>query len=349
MATVPDLEITHEKIIDKSSIVYGESGTGKSYIIVDMLHALRPYVDQIIVFAPTDRQNHTYDKGIVPLPCIHYTITPKLLTDIWNRQEALVAVYTQSNNINVLRILFRKIDDSRRAQADAVIAEINLQLKTFERELSQKGLDESQFKQKLNEMKEDSDKLLMEIYKTSITKETPNLSRLNLTKQEQFTLKYHAMNPRLVIVFDDCTDLIKKYKGHDVMQKIFYQGRHSKITAILAVHTDKCLDSELKKNAAISIFTEMPCATAYITRPSTSLDRESQQRALTACKIAFGDPTRPFQKLAYVRHEKKYYKFIAQKREGFSFCSAIVKSFCKIIQAETGKVSADNQFIAEFK
>lgn len=348
MATVPDLEITHEKFIDKSSVIYGESGTGKSYIIVDMLHALRPFVDQIVVFAPTDRQNHTYDKGIVPLPCIHYTITPKLLIDIWNRQEALVAVYKQSNNINILKSLFYKINAARRSSADAVINEINLKLKSSERELLQLGLEESQYKSKLNEMKEDCDKLLIQIYKTYITKESQNLSRLNLTTQEQFTIKYHAMNPRLVIVFDDCTDLIKKYKGHDVMQKIFYQGRHSMITAIIAIHTDKVLDSELKKNAAISIFTEMPCASAYITRPSTSLDKEAQQKALAACKIAFGDPTRPFQKLAYVRHEKKYYKFCATKREGFSFCSAVIKSFCKLIAVENGKVSADNQFIAEF-
>ena len=349
MASVPDLEITHEKIIDKSSVVYGESGTGKSYIIVDMLYALRPHIDQIIVFAPTDRQNHTYDRGIVPLPCIHYTITPQLLSDIWNRQEALVAVYSQSNKKAVLESLFHRIPPARRNQADAVIAEIGIKLKTSERELQQRNLDDSQFKTKLNEMKEDCDKLVIQIYKNYITKEAANLQRMNLSEDEQFTLKYHAMNPRLVIVFDDCTDLIKKYRANDVMQKIFYQGRHSMITAIIAVHTDKALDSELKKNAAISIFTEMPCASAYITRPSTSLDKESQAKALAACKIAFGDPERPFQKLAYVRHEKKYYKFTAQKREGFTFCSAIIKSFCKIIAVESGKVSADNKFISEFK
>jgi hypothetical protein len=313
-----------------------------------MLYALRPFVDQIIVFAPTDRQNHTYDRGVVPLPFIHYTITPKLLTDIWSRQDALVAVYTQSNNVSVLKGLYGKIPQRSRQQADAVIAEIGVKFKTIEDELRGKGLDADQFKSKLAEMREDCDKLLLEIYKTSITRETQVLARMNLTQQEQYSLKYHALNPRLVIVFDDCTDLIKKYRAHEVMQKIFYQGRHSKITAILAVHTDKALDSELKKNAAVSIFTEMPCASAYITRPSTSLDREAQQRALAACKIAFGDPTRPHQKLAYVRHERKYYKFVAQKRENFSFCSAIVKSFCRAIAVENGKVSADNQFIAEF-
>lgn len=349
MATVPDLEITHEKIIDRSSVIYGESGTGKSWIIVDMLHALRPHIDQIIVFAPTDRQNHTYDKGIVPLPCIHYTITPKLLTDIWGRQEALVAVYTQSNKISVLESLFRRIPQARRGNADSVIAEINLKLKTSERELEQKGLDDMQLRTKTNEMKEDCDKLIMQIYKTYITRESTFLGRLDLSEAEHYSLKYHALNPRLVVVFDDCTDLIKKYKTSDVMQKIFYQGRHSMITAIIAVHTDKALDSELKKNAAVSIFTEMPCASAYITRPSTSLDKEAQARAMAACKIAFGDPSRPFQKLAYVRHEKKYYKFTAQKREGFSFCSAIIKSFCKMVAVESGKVSADNRFIAEFK
>lgn len=349
MATVPDLEITHEKIIDKTSVVYGESGTGKSYIIVDMLYALRPHIDQIVVFAPTDRQNHTYDRGIVPLPCIHYTFTKELLADIWSRQEALVAVYTQSNRKNILESLFRRIPPARRSPADSVIAEIGIKLKTTERELQQKNLDETQFKTKLNEMKEDCDKLLMQIYKTYITKESANLQRMDLSEDEQFTLKFHAMNPRLVIVFDDCTDLIKKYRTNEVMQKIFYQGRHSKITAIIAVHTDKALDSELKKNAAVSIFTEMPCASAYITRPSTSLDKEAQAKALAACKIAFGDPSHPFQKLAYVRHEKKYYKFTAQKREGFSFCSAVIKSFCKMIAVESGKVSENNKFISEFK
>jgi hypothetical protein len=346
--SVPDLEISHEKFIDKVSLILGESGTGKSVIIVDMLHALRPHIDQILVFAPTDRQNHTYDGGIVPLPFIHYTITPQLLTSIWSRQEALASVYTRSNDKKILDQLFRKIPSARRQMVESAITEVTNRLKNSERELVNSGLDEAQIKSKVTDLRAECDKFLLQVHKTFITRETEYLAKLDLSEDETFALKYHGMNPRIVIIFDDCTDLIKKYSMNEVMQKIFYQGRHSFITAILAVHTDKALNAELKKNAAVTIFTEQPCASGYITRPSTNLDKESQARALNACKIAFGDPTRPFQKLAYVRHEKKYYKFCAERRSGFSFGSSIVKTFGHHAAADKGKVSADNQFIGQF-
>lgn len=346
--SVPDLEITHEKFLDKTSLILGESGTGKSVIIVDMLHALRPHIDQILVIAPTDRQNHTYDGGIVPLPFIHYTITPQLLTSIWARQEALSSVYTRSNDKKVLAQLFSRIPTARRRAVDEAIIEVTSRLRNTERELAGTGLDESQMKAKIGDLRSECDKFILQVHKTFITRETQYLASLDLSEDEVFSLKYHGMNPRIVIIFDDCTDLIKKYRANDVMQKIFYQGRHSFITAILAVHTDKALDAELKKNAAVTIFTEQPCAAGYITRPSTNLDKEAQARALAACKIAFGDPTRPFQKLAYVRHEKKYYKFCAERRSGFSFGSTIVKTFGQHAAADKGKVSADNQFIGQF-
>lgn len=348
MATVPDLDISHEKFIDKTSIIYGESGTGKSVIIVDILHSLRPFVEQIVVISPTDRQNHTYDKGIVPLPFIHYTITTKLLEDLWKRQEALAAVYTRSNNKKTLESLFNKIPVSSRAQADEVIKEIQRKLRDSETEINKSASDDSAAKSKITEMKEECDKLIVKIYKHYITKSAPQLQRLRLTDDEHYSIKYHGMNPRLVVIFDDATDLIKKYKAHPVMQKIFYQGRHSMITALIACHTDKALDSELKKNAAVSIFTEFSCASSYFTRTAMSFDKETQSKAIAAAKIAFS-PTNPHQKLAWVRHEKKYYKFCAERRNGFGFCSAIVREYAKLAAAESGKVSADNQFMGEFQ
>lgn len=346
--TVHDLELTYDKFMDKTSIIYGESGTGKSFIIVDILHALRPFVDQIIVISPTDRQNHTYDRGIVPLIFIHYTITPKLLEDLWKRQEALAAVYTKSNDKKTLESLFNKIPSSLRAPADSSISSVKQKLRDYESEVNDSTSDDSAAKAKISEMQTDCDKLIVKIRKHYITIHTAQLSQMRLTDDEQYALKYHGMNPRLVIIFDDSTDLIKKYKAHPVMQKIFYQGRHSMITALIACHTDKALDSELKKNAAVSIFTEYSCASGYFTRTAMSFDKETQQKALAAAKIAFS-PTTPFQKLAWVRHEKKYYKFSAVKRDGFSFCSAKVREYARLAAAESGKVSADNEFMSDFK
>ena len=152
--SLPELELNYTHFLDRSTLLYGESGTGKSFIMVDILYQLKPYVDQIIVISPTDRQNHTYDKGIVPLPCIHYTISPTLLTDIWERQSALAAVYTKANNPEVLRALFDKCRD--RSRADATIAKAHKRLREYTAELG----DDSTSKAKITQMDTECRKLI---------------------------------------------------------------------------------------------------------------------------------------------------------------------------------------------
>ena len=131
------------------------------------------------------------------------------------------------------------------------------------------------------------------------------------------------------------------------MQKLFYQGRWAFITALIACHTDKALDAELKKNAFVSIYTEETCAHAYFERKSSDLDRDAKARAAAACKAAFS-PILPYQKLAWIRDEKKFYKLTATPRENFRFGSPIIWEYCKQIQAEAGTISANNKFLQDF-
>lgn len=345
MASLQEFDINYKYFLDQSTLLYGESKTGKSSIMIDILKHLKPFVEQIIVISPTDPQNHTYDCGIVPLPCIHYEITSELLNNIWERQSALAAVYTRANDPVVLKSLFDKITNN--GQERDAISQIYRKLKEYKSEIESTETDPSVIRAKVSSMEKDCKELIVLIWKRSINSNARYLCKLRLTPKEQYSLKYLDLNPRLVLIFDDCTPDMKKFSSHPVMKKLFYQGRWSFITFLIACHTDKCIDPELKKNAFVSIFTEDSCAFAYFDRPSNNFDKESKERAKKALKAAF-TPMAKYQKLVWVREDKQFYKFTATIHDEFKFGGDILREYCSRCQATKSAIETNNKFIHDF-
>jgi hypothetical protein len=342
--SLPELDINYKLFLDRTTIIYGESGTGKTVLIVDVLYYLKPHIDQVIVISQTDRSNHTYDSGVVPLPLIHYTITSELLNNIWERQNALAAVYTKASNIKILQKLFSKIDSET---AKSTVRGISRRLSDYKREVFREEDDEISAQEKYNKMKDECDKLLVLIYKHYINEYSSTLAKISLSSDEQFSLKYVNLNPRLVLIFDDVTDLLLKYKSHPVIQKLFYQGRWAYITALISCHSDKVVSPELKKNSFVNFYTEESAANAYFGRKSNDLDKDAKARAMAAIKAAFS-PLDKHQKLVYIREEKKFYRYKATKRPGFKFGSPALWKYCEQVKSLPGSVNLDNKFMHEF-
>ena len=343
---VEEKPISYPHVLDRAVLVYGASGSGKSVVIVEMLNALKPYADQIIVFAPTDKQNQTYSSGIAPLPFIHYDVTPEILKTVWDRQEVLATVYKQANEIRTLERLYARCP---RKDDTQIIDKMNQMAAKSKQEIIRQCLPEGQCKVSCEKVDEDLIKFKKCIYKNCIERNKKALQAMKLDDTESAALRYHNMNPKLVMIFDDCTDLIQKYRKDETVQKIFYQGRHVHITAIIALHTDKSVDAELKKSAAMEFFTEPRTARSYITRASTGFDKDEKIIANAAVDDAFGDPTLKFQKLYWDRLDQRWYKFTAVKRDGFRFGSDIVWEYANAISATHGHVSHDNKFLEQFK
>jgi hypothetical protein len=131
------------------------------------------------------------------------------------------------------------------------------------------------------------------------------------------------------------------------MQKMFYQGRHAKMTIIMALHTDKALSPELKKNAFVTIFNAEKSALAYFNRASNDFTKEEKIRNMEHCKIAF-TPMLKYQKLIYVRPEDKFYKFTAAPHGSFKFGSSMFWKYCDEIQAKGTDISQSNKFMNDF-
>ncbi len=341
---LPDLEFAPEIFVDRSALLLGASGSGKSVTIIDILFTIKDYVDQIIVISPTDKQNHTYDCGVIPRPCIHYDLTEELLKNIWDRQAALVDAYTRMNNIDIFKSLFDRCSDQKSCELLLTAARLLRDTKAEIIATNESGPANEKCKAVVIKY----DVFREKVYKKCIESNSAQLKKMNLNTDEKFTLKYMHMNPRIVLIFDDCTELLDKFKTNSYLKKLFFQGRHSFITILIASHTDKAISPEIKKNIFATLFTEPTSFHAYVNRGSNDYDRDGKKKALNAEKVAF-TPTQPHQKLAYIRDQGKYYKFTANRQYDFKFGSDIFWEYCNRIVGDGRAMSVNNKFAGEFR
>lgn len=336
-----DLEFNYRLFLGKSALIFGESDSGKSTIIKDIMWVLNPHIDQVIVVSPSDRKNRSYSGGLVPRPLVHSKITAKMLEDTWQRQEALASVYERANRPEVLQRLFAHVATS---EAQRIVMEIFRRKTDCERELRESGTGDIAAKIKENDT--NARELVAKIQKHFINCGMDKFRNMKLSKDERFTLQYLNLNPNLLWIFDDCTSGLAKFKKHPVIQELFYQGRHSHVTLLIAAHTDKVLDPEIKSNSFVKIFAQEGVARSYYNRDSTALDKSHKALAFAACDEAF-TPALKYQKLVHVRSSGKFHKFTASVHDGFRFGSPVIWQFCEMIENDADDMS-DNKFLSKF-
>lgn len=330
-----ELELTKDAFLDKMTVIFGATNTGKSVVTVDILHKLAMSADQIVVISPTNAQNRTYT-GVVPAPLIWPKLTGELLDNLWERQEAMKAIYNRANNLDVLKTMFdRCAPRDRRIIEQHVTTERNTALERARRDSSSAEAEEIEKTYK---------EFLQTLFKDTIINNKHSLGAL--TAKEQFVLQYIDFNPRIVLVLDDCTAQLKALHKHKVIQELFYQGRHAGFTTIIAAHTEKSLDPEYRKNAFITMWTEPSSANSYMMKEFKD-DKVMRTQMMQAIESTFV-PHAKYQKLAFIRAERAFKRFTAVKRIGFRFCSPLIWSFMDKITRSEDDISDRNKFISEF-
>lgn len=342
--SLPEFRLTVDHILDRTTVLFGETGKGKSTIIVDMLYALKPYVNQIVVISPTDKVSKTYGpSGLVPTPFIHYSLNVDFIRELWTRQEALAEVFDKAgNNIELLEVLLDLCP--KKETIKSKIAEIR---ESFDKCV--KGIRQSSnnsdavISLEVDLLKQKVDRTIKAVYRKFIGENRKYLEAKDLTDAEKYALKFLDLNPRMVIIFDDCTDQLAKLKKSDVIERMFYQGRHAKLTILMAAHTDSAFAPAIKKNVNMSVFCAQECANAYFVRPSASFSKETQQKSKRAVNEAF-TLTSKYQKLVLIRDNGEFYKYTAKLHDPFSFCEGILKDFCERIAPEEGALNPHNKY-----
>jgi energy-coupling factor transporter ATP-binding protein EcfA2 len=334
--SVQELKPDYTMFLDKTTVLYGASGSGKSFLMRDILHMLQPHIQQVIVISPTDAQNSSYS-GIIPKPCIHYAISEQHLNDIYERQMMLTTVCKKASNEDIIYKLYSMIPSGKRAVCDDALRSVNDRLRAL------KTSDSADVSKAEAECK----KFRVAMWKHVIGQNLRMLYILPLTADQKMALEYMNVNPKMVIIFDDCTEQLDKLKKSPVIQSLFYKGRWAQLTILIGCHTDKTIDAGVKKSTFVSIFTEEGAARAYFNRASSDFDRATKNKAIKAIDHIFTTGTH--QKLVILRGDHTFYKYTAVGQSDFRFGSESLWNFCDRVKSDEGTLSATNKFIRDFQ
>lgn len=361
---IPELNLTAKLLLDRNTVLYGPSNSGKTVIVKYCLSLLKDHIDQIILISPSEPSNRSYE-GIVPAPLIHYRVylpdpgNPKkddgtkgaarFLEAVCERQDMMASIYTRANNPKTLADLFARLPKQAKAEGIEYINSLNDRRGKVVNAVRKKHeTDSGVLKEKEREINEKFKQMLVLLYKRYIVPYHGELlERKDLTPDEKWALHYIKFNPRLLLVFDDCAAELKPMFSKEVFRKIFYQGRHSYITSIICCQDDTDLPANLRKNASLSFFTKAVVCQTNFNRGANSFPKETKSFVSEACSVIFNG----HRKMAYIREDptgNNFYHITAPVVAGVKFGSPALHELCSAVKSEGATFDRSNRFFSKF-
>jgi hypothetical protein len=303
-----------DNFLDKTTLIYGGTFSGKTTIIEEILYLVKDYIPNYLVIA-NENSMKAY-KNKVPMKCIKKDLSKKKLQQIWERQACITQLYETANDIKVLEALFKRIiDRETSAMINAVQKRANECIQVIE---SKSDIDYAQKKSQKTAIEELRIKKIKDLYKNAIRSNADKLVKAPLSDHEKVALEYIDLNPRLMIIIDDCTDKFgmwwSYFKKSEVnpFKSIFFEGRHNYITLVFAAHDDKNVDTELRKNSRTTIYTTSQALMASIDKKSNGYTPKEKKMAEKLATKIFGDEKaviKTHQKLCYVREDLHPFRY----------------------------------------
>lgn len=320
----------------KNIVLYGANNTGKSTMLIDIVHSLKSLIPVAYAFAGTPGARAAL-KGIIPEKCISSEFTLAKAKQIYDRQVAARATFDIANDPANLQSLFHRI--AGKQKVDTERAFIN-ESKTAIDMLKASDMDASTKKAQTKEIETSTKDFLLKLYKETIKENRELLEVMELSSIEKTTLKCIGLNPNILVIVDDCGAMIsEKMQKSEEFKNYFMMYRHVGITPIFTFQDDTELISKLRKQPSISIFTSQQCASAFFGRSANNFHKDTQREANRIINMVFDGSHRWYPKhtkFMWIRddeHPFRYYK--ADEHDEFEFGCAAYWEMCK--RAESTK------------
>jgi DNA repair exonuclease SbcCD ATPase subunit len=311
---IPWLEKSVDNFLDKTTLVFGGTGSGKTTIIEEILYLCRNYIPNYFVIAPRT-SDKAYRKKI-PARCIREDLTKKKLQKIWDRQFFFTQLYNIANDITVLESLFNKTPDK---QAMVMVKAIIQRAKDCIDNIEQSSsLNFAQKTSQKNIVEELMNKKIKSLYKKTIRQYRSVLEKYELEDKEKIALEYLDINPRIMMIIDDSSEKFKGWmkffkKGEtNPFECIFYKSRWNFITLVFAAHDDKIVDTELRKNARVTIFTNSQALVASLNKTQSGYTSSEKKLAMKMAGKLFGGEDqgiKTHQKFCYIREDSHPFRY----------------------------------------
>jgi hypothetical protein len=300
------LEKRYIHYLNRTTIIYGRTQSGKSTIIDEIMYIIKDFISvPFIICQSSITITSSPYYGKIPNNCIKTGVTKEWMEEFVEKQKGRAAIFKTANDMAVLRSVFNRVKNQ---QASIMERRINDVSESHVNNINNNTrFDFAQKRDRLLEILKLKNEELINLYKNTIRRSKAALEDSNgLSTDELCCVNYLDFNPNVLIVFDDCASAFKKWvKESPAIKEMFYNGRHAFITQIIACQDDKEMDSELRKNALVSIFTTNQAATANFERASNSYSKPEKQRANMCIKRIFNDSSnsgRNYKKLIYLQN-----------------------------------------------
>lgn len=353
---VKHFQIKPDSFLNKSIIIYGPTGSGKTTVMRDIMYHAKELFPIVFAFAPTNMEKHDFDK-IIPAPLVHEKLSGDILRRIYSRQQAAARTFNEVNKLENLRNLFNKV-----ATREAInyLKQLDALRQSMVHQVEMKDISDILKRKDIEKIDQIYRNKCAALYKSVIHKNRSKLLASNLTNEERKVLRYLWLNPRALVVFDDATSELMEilrtkqrstgaHVEGDIMKNFFFKNRHAHMTHWYTFHDDCRLDSDIRKNAFYNIFTDKQVAHAYFDRPANNFSK-LEKRIASAVIDAVFDPNliSPYAKLLYERETKQFYYIVAEPRDNFTMCSNAVWQFCKGVETDEVQPDMNNPFMQTF-
>ncbi len=348
---------TPQMLLRKSILFFGDSGSGKTFLINHFMYLMRNCFPIVEVFCPTNSQNQSY-AGTIPPGMIHERVLLSDVRSIYDRQKIASSIAKIAKNPATLHKLFvRVITPISKEQYIRIRAGHEKEYAEIDRDNS---LSQGQKKTARETAKDRHNIELRKFYRTHIGE---NIKRFNgfrdLDEDEHIALKYRNFNPNMLAIFDDAMTEIKsmlaqgKKEHNDTISEFFYRGRHADVTHWYVFQDDNHLDTGIRTNAFITIFTCAKLALSYFTKASNKFSKEEQAEATAIIGAILpkynpdGSPN--YKKLVYNREAVDKFSYIQADDHGeFRMGSELVWKFCGVADNGGINLDASNPYLQKF-
>jgi len=306
---------TPENLLNKSLIAYGSSGSGKTTLLLYFMYVLRNKFPTAYAFAPTNEEKHELDQ-IIPPMFVYDNVKTETIKEIYERQRATANIYNMTKNPEVIRPIFDKVANPKARQE---LHLLNIRVSNAERGLEKQFKDVALLSMKKKELTVLAEKKKVEIYRSTIREQGKFAS---LSEEHAFIVRHIRLVPYTLIIFDDCTNeivsIIKegRKKQDETIKNFFFRGRWAYVTHWYALHDDKNLDTDVRKNSHISVFTTKQVAYTFFQRASNGFTRNQVKAAEQIIRSVFNEDNSnrfpKYSKLLYQRDADKFYYVVAK-------------------------------------
>jgi hypothetical protein len=312
-------EPTIDDYLDKTTLIFGGTGSGKTYMIEELMELLSDHVSNYLVIAPQTSQLR-YSMRL-PKKCLKEDISKKKLQSIWIRQTQMTQVCNIANDITVLESLFKRLNNRH---LTIIAYSIIKRCGDFVTKIENSNISFLEKKNSIAQIESLKNTKLISLYKDAIREKRDILCNMNLTNYEKTAIEYLDTNPKLMIIIDDCSEKFDKWMKYfkkteeNIFSTIAFRGRHNNISLVVACHDDKFMPTEIRKNARVIKFGNMKALTSCVDKPGSAFSSSEKKQAKAVGEKIFNESDtqtkkKNHQKICYIRDDKNPFKYTIAK------------------------------------